>query len=267
MSIFMDTDLPGVRDGEGNGDRQGGGAEERRPLVLSAEQVRALKPYLRRVEYYQPLYGIEIEPRPLRKCDDRARVIGAELGRQGRPLRVIDWGCSLGYFVFYLSDRGHLAEGVDYLPQNVAAAQAIGRLIGLSCPFYAAELSLESVRAVPAGRFDAGLVLSVLHHVIHARGLGYAAQVVAELLERIPMLVLELAHRDEPVECPWHGSLPGDPLEVLRECRSPQLRLLGEFPTHLSEVRRPLWVVTSGADGKERATQPDQSERGAGKLL
>jgi O-antigen chain-terminating methyltransferase len=220
-----------------------GSLRENSPVVLSSAQIADLNKYMGSVEYYQPLYGLQIAARPLRECRDRADVIARALSPLDGRLRVVDFGASLGYFVFYFADRGAHAEGVDFAFSSVAAATAVRRINGLNCSLHCAELTLEYVRAIPAGKFDAGLLLSVLHHIVHGRGLNYAQQLVAELMQRIPVLILELARRDEEVLFAWRRSQPQDPLELLAACQNIRIEKLGEFATHLSPVARPIWMA------------------------
>jgi hypothetical protein len=224
------------------------GLREESPVALSSLQTMELKQVIRRVEYYQPLYGIRIVPRPLRNCRDRAEATGAALGPLGPDLRLVDFGSALGYFVFYFADRGVQAHGIESGENNVAVAETVRRINGLQCSFECAELTVEYVRGIPVGRYDVGMILSVLHHVIHRRGLAYAQELMAELLERVPVLILELAHRDEDVRHPWRASQPEDPLAVLAACRRVRVNKLGEFGTHLSTVRRGLWRVDRAID-------------------
>jgi O-antigen chain-terminating methyltransferase len=223
------------------------GLREESPVALSPLQTVELKQVIRRVEYYQPLYGIQIVPKPLRRCRDRAEAIGAAIGPMGPQLRLVDFGSSLGYFAFYFADRGVQAHGVEFGKNDVAVAEAVRRINGLPCSFECAELTVDYVRGIPAGRYDVGMILSLLHHIIHLRGLAYAQELVGELLERVPVLFLELAHRDEDVRHPWRASQPEDPLAVLAACRSVRVEKLGEFETHLSAVRRGLWRADRAA--------------------
>jgi hypothetical protein len=213
------------------------------PIVLSPQQTLELKQVIKHVEYYQPLYGIQVTPKPLRSCRDRAEVIAAAMETLDGERRLIDFGSSLGYFVFYFADRGVVAEGLECGPANVAVAETVRRINGLDCSFHCAELTLEYVRDLPAGKYEVGLILSVLHHIVHQHGLAYAAELMAELIERIPMLIVELAHREEPVNFAWRDSQPADPLAVLSACRNIRMKKLGEFETHLSHVRRALWCI------------------------
>jgi SAM-dependent methyltransferase len=217
---------------------------EASPIPPSAQQTRDLKQVIKYVEYYQPLYGLQIAPKPLRSCRDRAQVIAAQLTPLGPHLRIIDLGCSLGYFAFYFADRGVQAHGIDNLPQNIAVAEVVQSINNLPARFTCAELSLDFVRSLPAGHYDAALILSVLHHITHQHGLAYTRELLAELIERIPTLILELAHRNESVSFPWRQSQPEDPLEILSACRNIRTQKLGDFDTHLSNVRRPLWLIT-----------------------
>jgi hypothetical protein len=213
-------------------------------ILLSPQQTRDLKQVIKFVEYYQPLYAIELGPKPRRPCRDRADAIAEALAPLGPHQRIVDFGSSLGYFVFYFADRGVHAEGIDSRPENVAVAQVVRQINGLPALFNCAELSLEYVRSIPHGRYDAALILSVLHHITHKQGLAYTVELVAELLQRIPVLILELARRDESVDFLWRESQPEDPLDVLSACPNIHTRKLGEFDTHLSHIRRPLWLIT-----------------------
>lgn len=197
-----------------------------------------------RVEQYQPLYGLSGMDEALRSCRDRALAIEAALAPHGPEFRLIDFGSSLGYFPFFFADRGATTVGLDINPENTAVAVATREVNGLaSASFGTASLDIETVQLIPPGRFDVALALSVLHHVIHRRGLDYVSQLVAELLARVPKLVLELAHRDEDVAFAWRTSLPDDPLAVLSACGDVKVLELGRFSSHLSGSTRPMYLV------------------------
>jgi hypothetical protein len=203
-----------------------------------------LEQCLNRVEYYQPLYGICGFEDPLRLCRDRALAIAAALAPFGKNFRLIDFGSSLGYFPFFFADRGAITTGFDIKPENTAVALATQRLNGLAATFKTLPLDLNTVSAILPGEYDIALILSVLHHITHQRGIDYVAQLLAELLSRIPVLILELAHRYEDVRFAWRNSLPEDPLAILPACRNVQVHTLAHFPTHLSTTTRPLYIIT-----------------------
>lgn len=82
----------------------------------------------------------------------------------GRPLRVVDIGCGLGFVVRWLSAYGGLGDdvellGCDFNPALIGLAQRLSREEGLRCEFRVANaFSLER-------RADVFLSTGVLHHL------------------------------------------------------------------------------------------------------
>jgi O-antigen chain-terminating methyltransferase len=200
-----------------------------------------------RVEFYQPLYGITGLDEPLRDCRDRALTIEAALAPLGPAFRLVDFGASLGYFPFFFADRGATTTGIDINPENTAMALSCQKLNGLPGTFRTAPLDLDTVCAIAPGEYDAALILSVLHHINLKRGTAYVQQLLAELLARIPTLILELAHRDEKVTFAWRNALPEHPLEVLSTCKGIQIQELAHSQSHLSDSTRPLFLVATAS--------------------
>jgi O-antigen chain-terminating methyltransferase len=196
-----------------------------------------------RVEYYQPLYGVTGIEGPLRSCRDRAVVIEAALDSLGRRFSLVDFGSSLGFFPFFFADRGAQTTGVDINPETTAVAIATQRVNGLSATFKTAPLDLTTVSTISPGQYDVALALTMLHHITLRRGMDNVTQLVAELLARIPTLIVELAHRDEDVSFAWRESLPKDPLEILSVCGNIQIQHLGDFSSYLSSSVRPMYLV------------------------
>jgi hypothetical protein len=133
---------------------------------------------------------------------------------------------------------------LDIKPENTAVALATQRLNGLHATFQTAALNLETVCSIRPGQYQVALILSVLHHVINHRGIDYVAELLAELHAKIPILILELAHRGEDVHFAWKKSLPDDPLAILSACRNIHIQLLGSFPSQLSTATRPMYLIT-----------------------
>jgi O-antigen chain-terminating methyltransferase len=198
-----------------------------------------------RVEFYQPLYGVTGLDQPLRGCRDRALAIEAALKPLAKPIRLVDFGSSLGYFPFFFADRGALATGIDINPENTAMALATQKVNGLPAQFRTAPLDLETIAAIAPGEYDVALILSVLHHINLKRGIQYVQQLLAALLARVPTLVLELAHRDEKVGFAWRAALPENPLDVLAACGAPRVQVLARSQSHLSDSTRPLYLVSA----------------------
>ncbi len=203
-----------------------------------------LEQSLNRVEFYQALYGITGFEDPLRSCRDRAVTIAAALRPLGPKFRLLDFGSSLGYFPFFFADRGATTTGFDIKPENMAVALATQRLNGLPATFQTAPLDLNTVCAISPGEYDVALILSVLHHITHKCGIDYVVQLLAQLHARVPTLILELAHRNEDVPFAWRSSLPEDPLDILAACGNIQVETIGHFPSHLSNITRPMYIIT-----------------------
>ena len=220
-----------------------------------------LEQCLNRVEFYQPLYGIAGFENPLRRCRDRALAIAAALHPLGENFRLIDFGSSLGYFPFFFADRGITTTGFDIKPANTAVALATQRLNGLPATFQTRPLDLNTVCSISPGECDVALILSVLHHVTHNCGIDYVVQLLAQLLARVPTLVLELAHRNEEVRFAWRRSLPEDPLDILSGCDNFRVEIIGHFPSHLSNSARPMYLVTRRP---RLCGTPEQHEAGKG---
>ena len=216
---------------------------------LTALEIRMKRPLLEvirdlqmQVEPYQPLYECPAGPTETRRpCADRAETIERALDLDPHGMRVLDLGCSLGWFSFYFAERGAQVTGLDSNPTGVALARRVGEYNGIPTSFYVVDVTLDFVRGLSKSEFDVALVLSLLHHVIHEHGLDEAQSLVAELCERVPLVFVELATRREPVTHPWRESLPEDPMAVFARCEDVDIEKIGEFPTHLSAVPRPLY--------------------------
>ncbi len=209
------------------------------------------------VEPYQPLFGIggtDIPvcpdagqagmPVPQRSCADRAAAIEKRIGRDIAGLKLLDLGSSLGYFSLHFAARGARATGIDFDPKAVALARRLASYDKLPATFHIGPVTPEFARALTPGEFDVALVLSLLHHVIREHGLARAQELLAELSARVPLVFVELAVKEEDVSHAWRDALPDDPMETFALCRNVDVVKLGEFPTHLSGVRRPLYLVS-----------------------
>jgi hypothetical protein len=118
------------------------------------------------------------------------------------------------------------------------------RINGLAATFKTAPLDLNTVSTILPGEYDVVLALSVLHHITLRRGIDYVKQLVAERLARIPIRIVELAHRDKDVNFAWRESLPEDPLGIFSACPHIRVHRLGDFSSHLSSSVRPMYLIT-----------------------
>lgn len=197
-------------------------------------------------ELYQPVYGHpEFTQRASRSCEDRLAAVtrchDALAACHGRPLRVLDLGCAQGYFGFCLAARGAQVHGIDQVDTNIELCRGLAAAnpsLRVSFQVGSAE---EAIAELEPDAYDLILGLSVFHHVVHAKG----QQEVRLLIERAGQfagaLILELALSDEPLY--WGPSQPPDPRSLLGQAGF--VREVARFPTHLSQIARPLYVVSN----------------------
>lgn len=199
---------------------------------------------IKKVEYYQPLYDLSFFKNqiPKRMCHDRADAILQALNAYGRNARLLDVGCSLGYFSFFFSERGYRVTGIDASRDNIEICQFQNRQSGRSVQFSVSDFSNAFIET-HGKQFDVVIILSVLHHLIAQDGLFAVQQMMAKLLETTPILVVELALKSEEVDFPWKASLPDNALAIFDLCTDLTIENHGYFNTHLSAVRRPLYLV------------------------
>jgi tRNA A-37 threonylcarbamoyl transferase component Bud32/SAM-dependent methyltransferase len=256
---------------------------ETRRLAAEVEEVRALLAPLERamgvhtrvaqlsallaeVEQYQPIYGLpSLVVTPQRECRDRADAIVRALG-DVLGLRVLDLGSSFAYMAFHLAGRGASAEAWDYDDRNTQIAQLTREINGLPVECVTRELTPATAEAVPGNRFDVVLLLSLLHHIVHFQGLDAGRTIVRTLLERVPILFVELAQAGEDAALFWDQSQPAEAMDIFAGLDA-EIEVIGNFGTHLSQTRRPLVKVTRRSvvvHGRRYAVSPPAFEAYAG---
>lgn len=144
--------------------------------ALSRELI--LKDYIAASERGQPYTWFNYQPINLpgyeatlplagRDCFDRVQAIAQAIDDEfdGQAIRVIDWGCNLGFFAFELARRGHEVVGVDSDRRAIDVCRYIAEHSGLAQPprFFCDTLAASSIPLY--GDFDAAICLSVLHHL------------------------------------------------------------------------------------------------------
>jgi len=197
-------------------------------------------------ELYQPIYGHpELSETASRDCDDRLRVIGdayLALARvHARPLRVLDLGCAQGYFSLNLAALGAKVTGVDVVASNIAVCRAIAS----EHPSLDLEFSEESIEAILQDSrthgYDLVLGLSVFHHLVHVHGEAPVRAWMGVLANHVGAGLFELALDAEPM--PWAASQPASERALMDDFAF--VHELERFPTHLSEVTRPLYFASN----------------------
>lgn len=197
-------------------------------------------------ELYQPVYGHPaLSGQASRVTEDRVaaiRRVVAALGRRlGRPPRVFDLGSAQGYISLCLAADSCEVKGIDYSPENIALAQHLAS----EHPDLHATFVLSTVESALAslepGACDLVLGLSVFHHLVHSYGTQHVTGFLRELAPKVQAGLFELALKPEPLY--WAASLPDDEQEVLSGFSF--VHELTRFPTHLSEIKRPLLFASN----------------------
>jgi O-antigen chain-terminating methyltransferase len=206
------------------------------------------------IESYQPLYNCPVESFDLKRdCIDRCKTIEEALDDYGPKFRGIDLGCSLGYISFYFAERGAMIDAYDYDTKVAATAKRVQEFNRIPVNFRVGTLDKEFVNKIPDNTYNVAFILSVLHHVGNINGFTYVQQLLCELTNKIPIVFVELAIREEDVPHSWRNNLPNDPLETFSCCNNSEVTKIGEFPTHLSNTKRPLFMIkqkTIAVNGK-----------------
>lgn len=217
------------------------------------EDSKELLDLLPKVEIYQPLYNVSIpkeskvnlDIKRLESSKNRADTVLQYLknNSKGKSLNILDIGSSIGYMDLYFGESGHKTYGIDTNDNNVKISRLLAKFNQLdNVKFDVKEFNKEFVNEIDYS-YDVAFIFSVLHHVIKERGLEYTQDLMVSLLDKTPLIFVELALAQEDVAFPWKESLPEDHLAVFAKCKDCQIELLGYFDTHLSDVKRPLYAV------------------------
>ena len=222
-------------------------------LTILDNPLIKLSHLLKKIEYYQPLYKTPCllkNPVPQRKCEDRCQAIEntlLSLGNNLTGIKILDVGSSLGYNSFYFADRKAHVFAIDNNIDSVLASRLISELNGIDVCFRVAEFDLEYINLIQESEYDVVLLLSVIHHIIYFKGLEYTKKMMKILLDKVPVIIVELAIKDEENEekdLSWKEALPNDSLSIFENCQDIYIKAIGYFPTHLSSVKRPLYAIS-----------------------
>lgn len=197
------------------------------------------------VEIYQPIYGFA-QPFygcPKRLSTDRVDIISSNTYFNFKGSKILDAGCSLGYFSFKFEEFGSRCHGIDANPHNINICKYLSRINKSSSTFDFLAFDNDYVLSIVSGDYDACFVFSVLHHLIHSFGLAYVQKMMLNLFERINFIFVELANKSEDGNYEWHASLPENELEVFDLLVDADIVNLGSAPTHLGPVKRNLYLV------------------------
>ena len=217
---------------------------------MNETRQQLLEAYAALPEAYQPAWGFaETAEQAQRGSDDRFALVRQHIAALpgAGTLRVLDIGCAQGYFSLGLCAElrklGRRVEviGVDSLESNVRFCGRLAEYHGIEARFIHDRFDEGFFTRHPLERFDAILAMNVLHHIRQLQGGGTAEDAaVAAIRAHSRVLLCEVAQADEALDwiSDWHASDHG----LLRSFAF--RRKLGEFETHLTDVRRPLYACS-----------------------
>lgn len=221
--------------------------------LITRPQAKRLLKLINKVEFYQPLYEVDFPAvytffNPIKRADtsnERAKLIHDYLRSdiQYKKLNILDVGSSLGYMPLYFGNLNNKVLGIDSNSNNIAVSNFLAQLNNNpDINFKIASFDEKYVNNMPY-YYDATFIFSVLHHIINEKGIDFVQDLMVNLLDKTPMLFVELAIKEEKVDFPWRSTLPDNPLDIFAKCKNYSVEKIGEFKTHLSDVKRPLYVV------------------------
>jgi len=223
---------------------------KRKPIhpILRAVHRGASALHVRSYETYQPvvMHGRQVDGS--RECAVRWKAVRDALDRW-HCRSMIDLGCSEGYYVLQAARSGvGFCVGVDFDLRRIWTCQNQVVLEDIpNAAFLVADIEPALVESMPA--FDAVLFLSVLHHLMAARGEDAARSLLRSLCRKTKqVMIFEMGQSDERSErwasqLPDMGSTPHEWIAgFLRSCGFATVEKLAEAPAYGREVNRAIWA-------------------------
>jgi hypothetical protein len=183
----------------------------------------------------------------VRLCTDRINLINSDI--EGVSASINDIGCQIGFFSLSFAKAGCNVNGFDMDRRNIQICNIGKELLDLSSNvcFKKFKLTVESCKELPV--VDYTLCLAVFHHIIYEQGLDAANSIISTLRKKTrKKLYFEIGQSNEKIK-PWCDHLPNMGkypykwiVDFLKKAGFNKNRCLGMVPTHLSEVKRYLFV-------------------------
>ncbi|MBK0094565.1 methyltransferase domain-containing protein [Erwinia sp. S63] len=197
-------------------------------------------------ECYQPIFGhSELGANSSRNCNDRLNKIeGIFISlkeKLGRPLRLLDLGCAQGFFSFNLAKHCSAVTGIDFLDKNISLCKALAKEQNFENIEFKEDNIQNVINNLEHDEYDIVIGFSVFHHICDADGYLTTKDKINKLANYTQILLLELAVKEEGLY--WGRNLPDNPLDIVDDIG--YYDILGQYPTHLSDVSRPLLFTSS----------------------
>lgn len=191
---------------------------------------------LKKIDHSQPLYYFPVlkNRKWHRPCVDRADTLYQVIRPWGQGGRIVDIGCHLGYFSHFFADRGFVVSGVDDHSAHISVCKLLSRMSQKKTQFRRQFFSLEWIQRICADDYDIGFLFEKLDEVLLEKGVSVASSLLEALLEKIPILCVELTLSDEK---------PAQLIAGLAKRTDLSIEKMGLFPSQRSVYWRQLFLI------------------------
>lgn len=188
----------------------------------------------------QPLYNFALfKTKALQQsCVARADEIYHELKLCGQGGRILDIDCQLGYFSFYFAERGYLVEGMDERSKYVKVCKLLQRVNQKKARFSVKRFSPELIKEIRTDDYDIAFLLNTVKQLLIVKGAFFVQELIRDLLEKIPVLVIDLPMNDQSVM----GEVANE-AEIFSLCTGCSIKKVTCWPNHLSSNWHAVYLV------------------------
>jgi SAM-dependent methyltransferase len=173
-----------------------------------------------------PIHGL-FNPQAVRArgCIERWENVCKILPKD-KPQRILDVGCSLGYFGLVGADAGHFVDGFDIEKEVIFWGNKIIEEYNIPNVnlWVSSEDLLQNLREISDDSYDYVFYFSLHHHICSALGVEKANEVLQEMSRIAPNMVFDMGQSNE-VDNGWLT----------------WLRKIPQFENHRIEL--PEWVL------------------------
>lgn len=149
--------------------------------------------------------------------------------KKKEQIKILDVGCDLGYITHCLADRGFKVHGIDnsfrygaksedHIPDltkikekdeddgPISIARLVAKINGIkNATFSIDDFNMEYVEKMKVKEYDSVVILAVLHDIYRARGFEYTKDLLNKILEKVPVVILEMTEKSKVSENATEG--------------------------------------------------------------
>lgn len=132
-----------------------------------------------------------------KKTDSRLGIILDHLDPENK--KILDVGCSNGFFCYELAKMGAIVSGVDKNKEVISLNNKITKYFGLNINFFENNVDLNFFKNL--SDYDVILFLSVLHHIFHhcrQKPLELCNEIIKSISKKTNLLIFEIGQSAEP---------------------------------------------------------------------